>query len=53
MLDEITSKTVHKDKEGIVKYLKVVNLFKKANKNPQSFLKISPMQNEVFQMKGR
>ena len=38
MLDEIESKTVHKDEEGN-RYI---------SKNPQSFLEISPVQKEVL-----
>ena len=45
MLDEIESKTVHKDKEGDLQREKPV---KNVGQNLQSFLEISPVQKEVL-----
>ena len=46
MLDEIESKTVHKDEE--VKTLSEVKPVENIHKNLQSFLEISPVQKEVL-----
>ena len=51
MLDELASKTKHKDKEGDQwrkknKTLNVVKRVQNTNKNPQSFLNVSPRQKE-------
>ena len=53
MLDEIESKTVHKDKEVIdrgkrSKTLSEVKPVENISKNLQSFLEISPVQKEVL-----
>ena len=53
MLDEIESKTVHKDKEGdrereTSKALSEVKPVENISKNLQSFLEISRMQKEVI-----
>ena len=51
MLDEIESKMVHKDEEGGLWRKKTLNekkQVKNISKNPQSFLEISPIQNEVL-----
>ena len=53
MLDEIESKTVHKDKEGdrereTSKALSEVKPVENISKNLQSFLEISPVQKEVL-----
>ena len=53
MLDEIESKTVHNVKKAInsgkrSKILSEVKLVENIFKNPQSFLKISVVQKEVF-----
>ena len=52
MLDKMTSKSVHKsDESDRVKRRKTLNEVKPVknkNKNLQSFLEISPVQNEVF-----
>ena len=53
MLDEITSRTVHKDKESDLlrkrnKTLNEVKLLETISKNLQTLLEISPMQNEVL-----
>ena len=53
MLDEIASRTVHKDKEsGLLrkrnKTLNEVKPVETISKNLQSLLEISPMQNEVL-----
>ena len=53
MLDEIASRTVHKDKESDLlrkrnKTLNEVKLLETISKNLQSLLEISPMQNEVL-----
>ena len=49
MLDEIESKTVHNDKDGDqkrkkkIKKMNEIKLVENLSKNPQSFIKISPM----------
>ena len=53
MLEEIESKTVHKDEEGIdrekkSKTLSEVKPVENINTNLQSFLEISPVQKEVL-----
>ena len=48
MLDEIASKTVHKDEDILVKTLNEVEPVKKTSKNLQIFLEISPVQKEVL-----
>ena len=53
MLDEIASRTVHKDKESDLlrkrnKTLNEVKLLETISKNLQTLLEISPMQNEVL-----
>ena len=53
MLDEIASRTVHKDKESDLlrkrnKTLNEVKPVETISKNLQSLLEISPMQNEVL-----
>ena len=53
MLDEIESKTVHKDEEGdrlrkMGKTLSEVKPVGNISKNLQSFLTISPMQKEIL-----
>ena len=53
MLNEIESKTVHKDKDGInwgkkSKTLSEVKLVENISKNTQSFLETSPMQKKVL-----
>ena len=53
MLDEIVSRTVHKDKESDLlrkrnKTLNEVKPVETISKNLQSLLEISPMQNEVL-----
>ena len=53
MLDQIESKTMHKDKEGdsqrkTSKTLSEVKPVENISKNLQSFLEISPVQKEVF-----
>ena len=51
MLNEITSKTVHKEKVIDTgkksKTLNEVNPVESINKNPETFLEISPVQKEV------
>ena len=51
MLDEIESKTVHKDEEGDRKRSKTLSVVKPVenkSKNLQSFLDINPVQKEVI-----
>ena len=54
MLDEIESKSVHKDKDKVINIgkrsmtLSEVKQVRNISKNLQSFLEISPMQKEVL-----
>ena len=53
MLDEIESKTVHKDEKLInrgkrCKTLSQVKLVENISKNPQSFLEINPVEKEFL-----
>ena len=53
MLDEIESKTMYNDEEGVgrgkrSKTLSEVKLGENISKNPQSFLEISPVHKEVL-----